>query len=175
MITSYNPRAPNITVQKELIVPLGIPKISGLDVKELATAYAALRSFRDTITYDDSEEVDPNEPLDVGQLDAVLSQLLSRLSGPQSLPFAHFLQSLTFSDADDDDLAKLNITRTEFLQPKPDFENALSATTSLGEKEHWSSKGFYRHLELLKNTISNVVENSFADPGSKDWLVWDTE
>jgi len=58
-------------------------KISGLDGKELATAYASLRSFRATITCDESEEGDPNEPLDVGQLDAVLSQLLLRLSGPQ--------------------------------------------------------------------------------------------
>ena len=58
-------------------------KISCLDGKELASAYASLRSFRDTITYEESEEGDPNEPLDVGQLDAVLSQLLSRLSGPQ--------------------------------------------------------------------------------------------
>jgi len=60
------------------------PKISGLDVKELASAYASLRSFRDTITCNESEEGDPNEPLDVGQLDVVLSQLLSKLSGPQA-------------------------------------------------------------------------------------------
>ncbi|KAF8075258.1 hypothetical protein FPV67DRAFT_1476688 [Lyophyllum atratum] len=125
-------------------------KISGLDGKELATAYASLRSFRNTITEDESER-DPNEPLDIAQLDAVLSQLLTRLSGPRSL---------TFSSADDDDLAKLNITLAGLLQPKPDFENALKATTSLGEEEHWSSKGFYRHLELLENTIPNVNETS---------------
>lgn len=58
-------------------------KISGLDGKELATAYVSLRRFRATITTEESEEGDPNEPLDVGQLDAVLSQLLLRLSGPQ--------------------------------------------------------------------------------------------
>ncbi|KAF8809153.1 hypothetical protein BYT27DRAFT_7188242 [Phlegmacium glaucopus] len=45
-----------------------------------------------------------------------------RLSGPQSL---------TFSSADDDELAKLDITRIGLLQPKPDFEKALAATTSL--------------------------------------------
>jgi hypothetical protein len=65
---------------------MSLPKkrrISGLDNKELATAYASLRNFRATITTEESEEGDPNEPLDVGQLDAVLSQLQSRLSGPQ--------------------------------------------------------------------------------------------
>ena len=60
-------------------------KISGLDANELASAYASLRSLRDTIICEESEEGDLNEPLDVGLLDAVLSQLLSRLSGLQVL------------------------------------------------------------------------------------------
>jgi hypothetical protein len=55
-------------------------------------------------------------------------------------------------------LAELNITRKGFLLPKTsDLEEALAATTSLGEKELWSSKNFHRHLELLENSIPNVV------------------
>ncbi|PPQ81748.1 hypothetical protein CVT25_013632 [Psilocybe cyanescens] len=58
-------------------------KISAFDYKKLATACASLHNFRATITTEESEG-DPNEPLDIALLDAVLSHLQLTLSGPQN-------------------------------------------------------------------------------------------
>jgi len=99
-------------------------------------ASTVLCSFRDSITYDKSEEGDPNEPLDVGQ------------------PINSMWCSLSYSQGF---LETLGITRMGLLQSRSNFEDALSATISLGEGEHWSSQGFYHHLELFENTTPIVV------------------
>ncbi|PPQ84559.1 hypothetical protein CVT25_007641 [Psilocybe cyanescens] len=126
-------------------------KIFAFNYKKLATAYASLHNFRATITTEESEEGDPNEPLDIALLDTVLSQLQLTLSEPQ---------------VDDDDLAKLAITSSgHCLQPKPNFKEALTATTSLGENEFWSSEGFHRHLDMLENMMPNVNETS-----ARSWI-----
>ena len=84
-------------------------KLSGLSGLELQLAYNSLLKLKSTIMYEESEEDSELDPNDVPksfeqQIDTMLSQLGSKLEGPQVClelrnvyPPTHTLQSLTFS------------------------------------------------------------------------------
>jgi len=73
------------------------------------------------------------------------------------LPLAHSLQSLTFSSMTMENLTKLKITFTGFIDLKPNSEERIAATTSLGQSELWSSANLYRQLHLLESLIPRTV------------------
>lgn len=66
------------------------------------------------------------------------------------IPLAHSLQSLTFSSMTTEHLTKLKIISTGFIDLKPNSEERIAATASLGQSGLWSSANLYRQLHLLK-------------------------
>ncbi|KIJ51002.1 hypothetical protein M422DRAFT_204014 [Sphaerobolus stellatus SS14] len=132
-------------------------KLSGLSSVELLLAYNSLLKLKKSIVYEESEEdsgADPNEPAPEGfeqQVNTMLSLLGSRLEGPQSL---------TFSSMTLEDLTKLNITFAGTLSLKPNLEERIAATTSLGQDKLWSSPNMYRQLHLLESLIPRTTEAS---------------
>jgi hypothetical protein len=56
-----------------------------------------------------------------------------------------------------EDLAKLKIQFTGFINLKPYSDERLAATASLGENELWSSANLYRQLYLLESLIPRMV------------------
>ncbi|KIJ06849.1 hypothetical protein PAXINDRAFT_19947 [Paxillus involutus ATCC 200175] len=89
-------------------------KLSGLTGMELRVAYNSLLKLKKAIVYEESEEEeDPDAPSPESfeeQVDTMLSLLGSKLEGPQSL---------TFSSMTMEDLAKLKIQFTGFINLKP--------------------------------------------------------
>ncbi|KAH7910224.1 hypothetical protein BJ138DRAFT_1009256 [Hygrophoropsis aurantiaca] len=125
-------------------------KLSGLSALELQSAYNSLLKLKRNIVHEESDE-DPNESAPEGferQVDKTLSLLGSKLEGPKSY-------SITMEN-----LTKLNITFTAFLYLKPNPEERIAATTSLGQNELWSSANLYRHLHLLESLIPRTTETS---------------
>ena len=67
------------------------------------------------------------------------------------------MQSLTFPSMTAETLTKLKITFTGFIALKPNSEQRILATKSLGENELWSSANLYRHLLVLETLIPRTV------------------
>jgi hypothetical protein len=71
----------------------------------------------------------------------------------------HSLQSPIFSGMTEEDLTRLKIEFTGFISLKPNLEECIVATTSLGENELWSSTNLYHQLHLLESLIPRTVCN----------------
>ena len=56
----------------------------------------------------------------------------------------------------ENDLSQFNIKFAGSLRLKIDYDVRVAATKQLGNNEHWSSDGLYRHLCMLKNLIQRV-------------------
>jgi hypothetical protein len=56
-----------------------------------------------------------------------------------------------------DSFTKLKITFTGFIDLKPNSEERIAATTSLGQNELWSLENLYRQLHLLESLIPRTV------------------
>ncbi|KAK1217028.1 hypothetical protein PQX77_020328 [Marasmius sp. AFHP31] len=61
----------------------------------------------------------------------------------------------SFSEATEEDLARLGIQLRGCLRIKPEHElkSKLDAAKEAGKTEHWSSKGLYEHLKGLENLV----------------------
>ena len=56
----------------------------------------------------------------------------------------------------EDDLSRFNIKFAGSLRLETDYDVREATTKQLGNNEHWSSDGLYRHLCVLKNLIAGV-------------------
>ena len=137
--------------------------LSGLSGLDLQHAYGSLLKVKKTIVYEESEE---DSEVDQ-QVDTVLSLLRSKPEEPQvwlelrnGSPLIHSLQSLAFYNVTAEILTKLKITSTEFIALKPNSEQRIEATTSLGEDELWSSANLYRQLLCWKSYFFLFTEGS---------------
>src|SRR6266404_1524873 len=61
-----------------------------------------------------------------------------------------------------DNLAKLKITSTGFIDLKPNSEECITGTASLGQSELWSSVNLHCHIHLLENHITRNVCNNLS-------------
>jgi hypothetical protein len=59
-------------------------------------------------------------------------------------------------------LNKLDVKLTGLIELKPDFEERVAATISLGQNELWSSVNFNRQLLLLGGLVSRTVCNNLS-------------
>ena len=78
------------------------------------------------------------------------------------IPLAHSLQSLTFSSMTTEHLTKLKIISTGFIDLKPNSEERIAATASLGQSGLWSSANLYRQLHLLESLVPRMVCNDLS-------------
>ena len=69
----------------------------------------------------------------------------------------HFLKSLSFSNVDNDNLSKLNITFAGSISLKSDLDEHIVTTSSLKEDDLWSSNNLYRQLNLLESLVARSV------------------
>lgn len=116
---------------------------------ELRQAYNSLIKLRHTAVHEASEEGDPDEEGFEEQIDTMISLLESKLEGSKSF---------TFSGMNATDLTELKIMFTGHLRLKPNLNELVAATTSLGQNELWSSTNLYRQLLLLENLIPKSAE-----------------
>lgn len=123
-------------------------KPSSLNMFELRQAYNSLIKLRHTAVHEASEEGDPDEEGFEEQIDTMISLLESKLEGSKSF---------TFSGMNATDLTELKIMFTGHLRLKPNLNELVAATTSLGQNELWSSTNLYRQLLLLENLIPKSV------------------
>ncbi|KAF8067907.1 hypothetical protein FPV67DRAFT_1416207 [Lyophyllum atratum] len=129
-------------------------KHSGLSGLELLQALESLKKLRETVVsegFEENAEEDTDDAPDdfVEQIDRLIGTLGSKVEGPQSLSFSSITR---------DDLAKMNIVFTDVLWLKPNWEDRLSTTTSLGEGQLWTSENFYRQLHLLETLVPRTTE-----------------
>ncbi|KAF8332431.1 hypothetical protein F5887DRAFT_996797 [Amanita rubescens] len=129
-------------------------KLSSLSGLELQLAYNSLLKLKKSIVYEESEEEGPPEDFEQ-QVDTMLSLLGSKLEGPQSL---------TFSRMTAEHLTKLKIVSTGFIDLKPNSEERIAATASLGQSELWSSANLYRQLHLLESLVP------IKDASARAWI-----
>jgi hypothetical protein len=94
-------------------------------------------------------EVDAEDRTAVDQLQTVLELLKKKIDGPQTY---------SFSSMTEEHLDKFNISSSGELELKDDHESRALQTDSLGEKEHWSSDGLYRHFLKLEDLVPRKNE-----------------
>lgn len=63
-------------------------------------------------------------------------------------------------------LDKFNISSSGELELKHDHESRVLQTDSLGEKEHWSSDGLYRHFLKLEDLVPRKVSILYVESGA---------
>jgi hypothetical protein len=56
-----------------------------------------------------------------------------------------------------ENLIKLKITLACLIDLKPNYEERIVATISLGKNEFWSSENLHRQLRLLESLIPRTV------------------
>ncbi|KAH9979063.1 hypothetical protein BGW80DRAFT_1222200 [Lactifluus volemus] len=115
-------------------------KLNGLSGMEAQLAYTSLLKLKKSIIYEQSKEEEGSLKEFELQVDMMLSILGSKLEGPESQSFSSV-----------EDLTKLKITFTGFLALKPNLEDRIVMTASLGQNELWSSANLYRQLQLLES------------------------
>ncbi|KAG2336610.1 hypothetical protein BDR05DRAFT_953227 [Suillus weaverae] len=125
------------------------PKKHKLSGFELRQAYNSLIELKQTAVYEASEEEDPDEEGFEEQIDTVISLLELKLEGPKFF---------TFSSMNATDLTKFKIMFTGHLLLKPNLNELVAATTSLGQNELWSSTNLYRQLLLLESLVPKTTE-----------------
>ncbi|KAI9441535.1 hypothetical protein H4582DRAFT_2073709 [Lactarius indigo] len=132
------------------------PEFSGLSGLELQLAFNSLLRLKRAIAYEGlkSENVTDTDGLEQ-QINTTLSLLGLKL-GLQ----VEGSQPLTYSGITDNIWTKLKITFTGFIDLKPNSEEHIAATISLGQNELWSSANLYHHLHLLGNVIPWKTEAS---------------
>ncbi|KAG1772203.1 hypothetical protein EV702DRAFT_948590, partial [Suillus placidus] len=124
-------------------------KLSGF---ELRPAYNSLIELKQTAVYEASEEEDPDEEGFEEQIDMVVSLLESKLEGKLTLQF------FTFSSMNTTDLTEFKIMFTGHLCLKPNVNELVASTTSLGQNELWYSTNLYRQLLLLESLVPKTTE-----------------
>ncbi|KAG2064150.1 hypothetical protein BDR04DRAFT_1162883 [Suillus decipiens] len=111
-------------------------KVSGLSGFELQQAYNSLIKLRQYAVYETCEEGDPDDDNYEEQIDSFF----------------------TFPSMNATDLTEFNILFTGQLILKPNLNERVAATTSLGQNELWSSKNIYRQLLLLESIVPKTTE-----------------
>jgi hypothetical protein len=129
-------------------------KFSGLSGLELQLAYNAVLKLKETFSYVESVNPEgalvPNDDFDQRVLE-ILAIFEARMKVPQSL---------SFSNVDNDNLSKLNITFAGSISLKSDLDERIASTSSLKEDDLWSSNNLYRQLNLLENLVARNTEAS---------------
>jgi len=57
----------------------------------------------------------------------------------------------------DEHLENLNISESDVLKLKPNCTLYAAETDSIGEDDHWSANGLYRHLCMLEGLVPQTV------------------
>ncbi|KIL63616.1 hypothetical protein M378DRAFT_164290 [Amanita muscaria Koide BX008] len=126
-------------------------KFSGLSGLKLQLAYNAVSKLKETFSYVESVNPEgalvPNDDFDQRVLE-ILAIFEARMKVPQSL---------SFSDVDNDNLSKLNITFAGSISLKSDLDERIATTSSLKEDDLWSSNNLYRQLNLLESLVARSV------------------
>ncbi|KAG2062752.1 hypothetical protein BDR04DRAFT_1164695 [Suillus decipiens] len=106
-----------------------------------------LHKLKQTAVYEASEEEDEEGFKE--QINTVISLLESKLEGPKFF---------TFSSMSATDLTEFKTMFTGHLRLKPNLNELVVATTSLGQNELWSSINLYRQLLLLESLVPKTTE-----------------
>ncbi|KIL59052.1 hypothetical protein M378DRAFT_180985 [Amanita muscaria Koide BX008] len=134
-------------------------KFSSLSGLELQLAYNAVFKLKETFSYVESVNPEgalvPNDDFDQRVLE-ILAIFEARMKVPQSL---------SFSNVDNDNLSKLNITFAGSISLKSDLDERIATTSSLKEDDLWSSNNLYRQLNVLESLVARSTE-----AGARAWI-----
>ncbi|KAH8994628.1 hypothetical protein EDB92DRAFT_1850465 [Lactarius akahatsu] len=135
-----------------------LPKFCGLSGMELQLAFNSLLRLKRAIEYGlESEPPSGDSNSDVASLDGLEQQIDTTLS---LLGSKLELQVEGSQDIWTKLTTTFEITFAGFIDLKPNSEERIAATTSLGQNELWSSANLHRHLHLLENVIPQKTEAS---------------
>jgi len=97
----------------------------------------------------DLEGMDYEEPSEVAQFQSLLDMLMKKLEG---------LETCSLFSMADEHLENLNISESDVLKLKPNCTLYAAETDSIGEDDHWSANGLYRHLCMLEGLVPQTNE-----------------
>ncbi|KAG5649663.1 hypothetical protein H0H81_002594 [Sphagnurus paluster] len=134
-------------------------KFSGFGGLELEQAHNAVSRLKETFSYVDSARPE-GASVSLDDFDQLVLETLAIFEARKKVP-----QSLSFSNVDQDNLFKMNITSAGIIGLKSDLNKRIATASSLNEDNLWSSNNLYHQLNLLESLIGSSTE-----AGTRAWI-----